>query len=492
MKTILKSLIVRATALLLSVAVAVVSVAAASIAAAPVAIAQDRVAFRQAELDQMLAPIALYPDPLLSQILMASTYPLEVVQAARWSRSRPGLRGQQAVQAAEAMDWDPSVKSLTAFPQILQMMDEKLEWTQGLGEAFLAQQADVMDSVQALRRRAEAAGNLKSNDRMRVSREEEAIYIEPAAPDVVYVPYYDPVVVYGPWWWPAYPPVYWGPPAGYYYAGPAHASPFIWGSGFVISAGFFFGRADWHQRRVLVVQKNVTHVVVNRQTTVINRSPATAGDRPVLWRHDPVHRRGAPYRTASLQKEFGRPGGPVRREINRQDPPAAVRRGDADRPANLRDGRPEDRGKARIGPENRSSTRPDRPAAQGNGRRPEQRLDTPRSQARSADPQPRIAPPVTRPDPPPNAANSGNRPRPTVRPEPNRPAENPGYRAQNRGSPPAPVARPAPLAVRPPAATGNFAARAVNGNQRGDGEAKSNGKGARRQGPAGREAQRER
>lgn len=479
MKTILKSLVVRSAALLL----------AASVAFAQSTFAQERVPFRQEEIDQMLAPIALYPDPLLSQILMASTYPLEVVQAARWSRSRPGMRGQQAVQAVESMDWDPSVKSLVAFPQIVQMMDEKLDWTQRLGEAFLAQQPDVMDSVQNLRQKAAAAGNLNSNERMRVSREGEAILIEPAAPDVIYVPYYNPTVVYGPWWWPAYPPMYWGPPPGYYYAGPAYAPAFVWGSGFAISAGFFFARPVWHQRNVIVVQRNVTNVVVNRQTTVINRNRVTVDSKPVVWRHNPVHRRGVPYQQASLQREFGRPGASgdaARRDFNRQDASAAARRGNGDRPANVRNGRPEAQGKARINPENRSSTRPDRPAAQGNGRRPEQRLDTPRSQARSADPQPGISAPVTRPAPRPNAATSGDRPRPTVREEPNRRAENPGNRAPNRSSP------PAPPATKPPAATGNFAPRATNGNQRGGGEAKSNGKGARSRQSAERQGNRDR
>jgi hypothetical protein len=165
---------------------------------APAAFAQDRVPFRQEELDQMLAPIALYPDSLLSQILMAATYPLEVVQASRWSRANAGTKGQDAVRAVESKDWDPSVKSLTAFPQILTMMDEKIEWTERLGEAFLAQQSDVMDSVQGLRRRAEAAGNLQSSDQMRVAREGEYITLHQPGPEIVYVPYYNPLVVYGP------------------------------------------------------------------------------------------------------------------------------------------------------------------------------------------------------------------------------------------------------------------------------------------------------
>ena len=285
MKTWLKSWIVRMLVLMM---------------VAPAAFAQDRVPFRQEELDQMLAPIALYPDPLLSQVLMASTYPLEVVQASRWSRANPGLKGREAVQASEQMDWDPSVNSLTAFPQVLAMMDDKIEWTERLGEAFLAQQADVMDSVQALRRRAEAAGNLLSSDQMRVSRRGELIYISPPAPEVVYVPYYNPTVVYGAWWYPAYPPVYWvAPPA--YYVVPAHRPGFYWGPGITISAGFFFGHADWHRRQVNVVHTHVTNVTVNR-TTVINNPSARRSQ--VAWQHDPAHRRGAPFRNAEARQRY--------------------------------------------------------------------------------------------------------------------------------------------------------------------------------------------
>src|SRR5688572_21145116 len=156
MKSLCRSWILGALALLL---------------AAPAALAEDRAPFRQEELDQMLAPVALYPDPLLSQVLMASTYPLEIVQAARWSRANPGLKGQAAVNAVEPMDWEASVKSLTAFPQVLAMMSEKLEWTERLGEAFLAQQADVMNTVQELRQRAEAAGHLRPSEQMRVERQ---------------------------------------------------------------------------------------------------------------------------------------------------------------------------------------------------------------------------------------------------------------------------------------------------------------------------------
>jgi len=186
--------------------------------------ASGRPAFVQQELDQMLAPIALYPDALLSQILMAATYPAEVVEAARWSRRNPGLNGDRAVRAVERMDWDPSVKSLVAFPQILMLMDEKLDWTERLGDAFYAQQADVMDSVQYLRQKAYVAGNLGSTEQLRVDRQGQAIVIELANPELIYVPYFNPTVVYGTWWWPAYQPIHWASWPGYYvnYYNPPH------------------------------------------------------------------------------------------------------------------------------------------------------------------------------------------------------------------------------------------------------------------------------
>jgi uncharacterized protein DUF3300 len=262
---------------------------------------QSRPAFTQQELDQMLAPIALYPDSLLSQILMASTYPLEVIEAARWSRANPNLKGDQAVQAVTQNSWDPSVKSLVAFPQILQMMDEKLDWTERLGDAFLAQQTQVTDTVQNLRQKAYAAGNLKSTDQVRVDQQGQTIVVEPANPQVVYVPYYDPLVVYGPWWWPAYPPVYWAPWPGYF-VGPGFFAGFAWGVGITVGAGFFFGAFDWPHRHVTVVNVNNFYfntVNVNRQTTI-------TGTTNIVWQHDPVHRRGVLYRDASLRQQFRR------------------------------------------------------------------------------------------------------------------------------------------------------------------------------------------
>jgi uncharacterized protein DUF3300 len=271
----------------------------------PVAVAQERAAFSKEELDQMLAPIALYPDSLLSQILMASTYPLEVVQAARWSRANSQLKGDDAVKAVEGKDWDPSVKSLVAFPQILHRMDERLDWTQRLGEAFLAQEPHVLDAIQGLRQRAAAAGNLNSNEQMRVTQQNEAILIEPARPEAVYVPYYNPAVVYAPWAWTGYPPVYWAPFPGYYPA-PAFAPGFFWGPAIVVSTGFFFGHCNWHHRHVTVVNKTVvTQTSVGRPVTTV-----TPHAKPVAWKHDPAHRKGVPYRQASLRDQYGGRTGP--------------------------------------------------------------------------------------------------------------------------------------------------------------------------------------
>jgi len=262
--------------------------------AAPAAFAQTAPTARHAEaatqpeLDQLLAPIALYPDTLLSQILMASTYPLEIVEAARWSKANPGLKGSDAVSAVEEKDWDASVKSLTAFPQVLAMMDERLEWTERLGDVFILQEPVVMETVQSLRQKASAAGNLRSSEQAYVYSEGDAIAIAPATPQVVYVPYYDPWVVYGTWWWPAYPPVYWAPWPGYYYYPGFY---FAWGIGITVGPRFFYSACNWHQRHVTVV--TVDHRV--------------AGGRPahVAWEHDPGHRRGVPYHITSLEQRFG-------------------------------------------------------------------------------------------------------------------------------------------------------------------------------------------
>jgi hypothetical protein len=253
--------------------------------AVPCAYAQERKAFGQAELDQILAPVALYPDALLSQVLMASTYPLEVVEAARWSRAHPGIQGDEAVRAVADKDWDPSVKSLLAFPNLITRLDEKLDWTRRLGDAFLAQEAQVMDTVQQLRQRAQAAGKLQSDERQRVDNDGSNIVIEQANPRVVYVPYYDPYVVYGSWWWPAYPPVVWGPWPGYAVGYPGY----WWGMGVGISAGFFFGGVSWHNHHVAVVYP---HAYYARPAYLRPYGPPPRQIQAGKWQHDTAHRRG--------------------------------------------------------------------------------------------------------------------------------------------------------------------------------------------------------
>ena len=195
------------------------------------------------QLDQLVAPIALYPDPLLAQVLMASTYPLEVVQADRFAKENKKLKDEKLKEALDKQDWDASVKELVSTPTVLATMSDKLDWTQKLGDAVLAQQADVMDAIQRLRAKAQANGKLETTKQQTVTVKQEAdqqvIEIEPASPDVVYVPYYDPAVVYGEWSYPDYPPYYYPPPSGYIVGG-AIATGLAWGAAYAV------GREIWN------------------------------------------------------------------------------------------------------------------------------------------------------------------------------------------------------------------------------------------------------
>ena len=224
--------------------------------------------FSQEELDQILAPIALYPDSLVAQILMASTYPLEVVQADRFAKQNASLKGEPLTKALESQNWDPSVKSLVNFPQVLTMMSEKLEWTQKLGDAFLAQQKPVMDTIQGLRAKAQAAGNLKTTKEQTVIVEEKIIKIEPASPQVIYVPAYNPTVVYGAWPYPASPPYYYYPPG---YVATTAAFSFMAGAAVGAAWGYAWGNNNWNSGNV--------DIDVDRNTNInnnINRRPITS------------------------------------------------------------------------------------------------------------------------------------------------------------------------------------------------------------------------
>ncbi len=245
-------------------------------------------------LDSLLAPIALYPDQLLAQVLMASTYPLEVVQAARFVKANPSLQGPALDDALKDMPWDPSVLSLASFPQVLDMMNDKLDWTQRLGDAFLADEAAVMQTVQGLRARAQQAGNLQSTEQQQVIVQDRTILIQPAQPQYVYVPVYNPTVIYGPWWAPAYQPWFWYPPP-------------IWGFGLRPSnwgfySGFYWGRPwgvsrnnwGWAQPNW---RGNNINININNNNVWVNRP----GYRDRVsnngnWNHSVDHRRGVAYR----------------------------------------------------------------------------------------------------------------------------------------------------------------------------------------------------
>ncbi len=267
----------------------------AQTAAAPAAPDQSQQLLKPAELDQLVAPIALYPDTLLAEVLMASTYPLEIVQADRWATENKNLKGDQLKAAVEKQSWDDSVKSLVATPTVLAMMSAKLDWTQKLGDAVLAQQPDVMDAVQRLRAKAQANNKLPSTKEQKVSvtRQEnkDVIVIEPAVPDTIYVPYYDPAVVYGSWPYADYPPYYF-PPAYGYVPGAILATGIAFGAGYALgrwaSGGRYWGGGvNWGGNNININRGNIN---------------VGGGNN---WQHNPQHRQGVRYSNANVQQKFG-------------------------------------------------------------------------------------------------------------------------------------------------------------------------------------------
>jgi Protein of unknown function (DUF3300) len=248
--------------------------------------------FKKEEIEQLVAPIALYPDALVAQILMASTYPLEVVEAARWSKANPSLKEKALEDALQKQTWDASVKSLTAFPQVLQSMNEKLDVTQKLGDAFLAQQKEVLDAVQRLRGRADQAGNLKSGKEQTVTKAQEGgttvIKIEPTTPETVYVPTYSPAV-YGTWPYPSYPP--------YYYPYPPGAGLFAFTAGAFVGAALW-GGCNWGGGGGVYINHNNYN---NFNRTNVQGGQGGRGE----WSHNAEHRKGAGYRDSASQQKFG-------------------------------------------------------------------------------------------------------------------------------------------------------------------------------------------
>ena len=264
--------------------------------------------FKEEELASLLAPIALYPDTVVAQILMASTYPLEVIEARRWVEKNQQLKGEALATEAKKQSWDQSVLALTAFPDILKMMDEKLDWMQKLGDAFLAQQTEVMAMVQTLRKKAKDAGNLKSDEHQTVKVEPAAassttttIVIEPADPQVIYVPTYSPEYAYGAWAYPSYPPYYYYPPAYY------PATGFWWGVSVGIGIGVWGGAwnndCDWNGGNINTGDINID---TGDRNNIGGGDRGNAGGGNSNWKHNPEHRKGASYRDSATAQKYNR------------------------------------------------------------------------------------------------------------------------------------------------------------------------------------------
>jgi len=250
------------------------------------------------QLNTLVAPIALYPDPLISQILVATTYPLEIVQAAQWLQAHPELKGETLTSAAQQQNWDPSIQALVLFPDVIKRLSEDVTWTTNIGNAFLAQQADVMDAIQRMRLKAEQSGKLTSTEQQKVTTSNQdgqtVVQIEPTNPQVVYVPYYDPAVIWGP-------PVYYSYPIWRYPPAPRVGVFFWFGNGVWLSSGYSgccgWGGWGWHPywtHRTVVVNNSFIHRY-NFSAPYVRTFNGTT-----VWRHDSVHRLGVAYPTRAL------------------------------------------------------------------------------------------------------------------------------------------------------------------------------------------------
>jgi hypothetical protein len=263
------------------------------------------------QLDSLVAPIALYPDPLLTQVLVASTYPLEIIQLGQWLGKNSSLKGDDLTTAVQKQDWDPSIQAMAVFPDLVKRLGDDIKWTTDLGNAFLAQQSDVMDAVQRMRTKAMDAGKLKSNEQMKVETQtvesKTVVVIQPSNPQVVYVPTYNPVVVYGPPVYP-YPPIYYPPPS-YYAAGMF----FAFSVGVAVGAYYRGGwgyNCGWGRNNTVIINNNNnyvkhynnTNINVNRNTNInsnVNRNGNST------WQHNAQHRGGTPYSNQNVAKQYG-------------------------------------------------------------------------------------------------------------------------------------------------------------------------------------------
>jgi hypothetical protein len=258
------------------------------------------------ELDSLVAPIALYPDPLLAQVLAASTYPLELVQLQQWLEKHKDLKDKALADAVQKEDWDPSVQSMAALPDVVKQLVDNIKWTTDLGNAFLSQESDVMAAVQRMRAKAKDQGNLKSTEQVKVETQKvenkQVIVIEQANPQVVYVPSYNPTVVYGAPAYP-YPPIAY-PPPGYYAAGMAISFGVGVAMGAMWSGGWGYG-CGWGGNNNVTINNNNNF---NRNSNIQggNRTNISGGNRGQGgWQHNPQHRGGTPYANKGTADRFG-------------------------------------------------------------------------------------------------------------------------------------------------------------------------------------------
>jgi hypothetical protein len=281
------------------------AIATAQTPSTPTAASSDQL-LKPAQLEALVSPIALYPDSLLSTVLMASTYPLEIVQAERWFTQNKNLTGDGLKTAADKQTWDDSVKALIATPPVLAMMSSQLDWTQKLGDAVLAQQTDVMDAIQRLRLRAQDNGKLTTTPEQTVTVDQQdnrrTVVIQQTSDDTVYVPAYDPGVVYGTWPYAEYPPYYWGYPDywGYPAIGAGVLARGLWfGTGYALgrwgSGNYAWGgRVNWGNGNLVRNWPRATPYNVTNINNIGNN-----------WQHNPTHRRGVAYNNSNVQQRFG-------------------------------------------------------------------------------------------------------------------------------------------------------------------------------------------
>src|SRR5437763_2275276 len=265
---------------------------------------QEQAKISNEQLDSLVAPIALYPDPLLAQTLACSTYPLEIIQLQQWLGKNKSLKDKALADAVQKQDWDASVQAMAAFPDLVKQLSDNIKWTTDLGNAFLAQQSEVMDAVQRMRVKAKDNGNLKSTEQQKVETKviesKSVVVIQPSSPEVIYVPSYNPTVVYGAPAYP-YPPIAY-PPPGYYAAGMAISFGVGMAMGAAFGGGWGWG-CGWGGGNNNIYVNNNNNFVRNSNANINRNNLSNRSGN--TWQHNPQHRGGAPYSNRQTANRYG-------------------------------------------------------------------------------------------------------------------------------------------------------------------------------------------